>query len=727
MGHLSRKIRERDIQTLAGFVVPRSGQWTSWIIQGLPGCGVEEVFAGMVEQLQAEVANTENTCLIKLDFSSYWTEPVSQCVEAMLRFMPASTKPSASIDIEEQALSTLLSKLRERVTALAESGWHLIFVFDHFDAVLKFSKPDQVQHLLNTFQSLCYSPKYRTVNIIQCYRDIEDICQATNYSDYYKIFGSNHYRIASVSDKTLQKTLSDAFPNLSTPVIRQIAELSARYPEHAEVLLRFAEDVGETPIEQLALDALGLTFREWENSLTSDEATVLQAIRGGEVLGPEHFAGRRKLQRKGIVVEKNNKFRIASPLFEAFLSDRTGKLNDKQTVFVRQAGKLIHVHRRMLEQLFHGHYYIEWKPLQAPRPGDATVYLVTGEDQAGTPYRPCIVKIDNAQRSARESKNLKEARAMLGSLVPNILRRLSLRGQEAVVLEYATGDNKGYSVQQFADFYRERSAEEIGDLLSRVLGQALYPFYRRQVSKQKAARKLYFLPRLHQGEYDQIAETAKRSRFYQPNGDTLLLPGIGTALPNPGIHLRPPPESTTPDSPYGRFFLSKRPVGLCFAHGDLNPRNFLIDGIGNVHLIDFCEMKREGARFLDFVRLESEIKFKLTEVTSASLESILALESLLVEASTEKQLERLKQLPLDTLAQKMVYAVVALRQIARSICDEKVNDLQFDAEYKLGLLVQTMRISLFQDYPSESQREFAVLSSAMLIHRLDSLFCANEV
>jgi hypothetical protein len=729
MGHLSEKLRERDIQELTELVVPRLGQVANWLVQGLPGCGVEEVFAGLVENLQTEVAGSQNVSLIELDLSSYWTGPISQCVEAMLALMPALAEPTASTDAEEdQTFSVLLSKLRETVSTLAESGWRFIFVFEHFDAVLKFLESDQVQHLLNTFQSLCYNPRYHTVNIIQCFRDIDDICQATNCSDYYKIFGSNYYRVANVPGKTLEKMLRDADPGLNAPIIHQIVELSAGYPEHAEVLLRFAGDVGDNiSIDQLALDAPGLTFHEWENCLTTEETAVLLAIRGEQSLGLEHSAGRRKLQRKGIVVEKNGKFRIASPLFELFLSDRRGKVDEKQTVFVRQVGNLSDVHRKMLEQLFHGHYYIEWKLLQAPLPGNATVYLVTGEDRNGTPYRPCIVKIDNAQRSASEIKNLEEARAMLGSLVPNLLKQHSLGGQEAVILEYATGDNKGYSVQQFADFYQERSAEEIDDLLNRVLGQALYPFYRKQMCKQEVARRLYFLPRLHQGEYDQIAELAKRSSFYQSSDDTLRLPGIDTPLSNPGIYLRPPPESAAPDSPYGRFFLLKRPVGLCFTHGDLNPRNFLIDGIGNVHLIDFCEMRRDGARFMDFVRLEAEVKFKLTEVTPASLESMLALESLLVEASTEKQLERLKQLPLGVLARKMVYAVAALRQIARSICEEAIDDLQFDAEYKLGLLAQTMRISLFQDYLNEPQREFAVLSSALLVHRLDNLFSTNHV
>lgn len=728
MGRLSRKLREQNIEKLVGDIVPPAGEWENWVILGLPGCGVEEVFRGLVERVRVEVAKSEKGHLIELDFSSYWTGSVSQCVNAMLKMMPsAETEPVASIGRQEQPFTTLLAKLEETVETLAKSDWHFTFTFHHFDAVLRFSKQNQVQALLSTFQKLYSDPKYHAINIIHCYRNIEDIWEATNRSDYYRVFERNYRRVAArVSDKTLKKALSDASPNLSPPTIRQLVELSAGYPEHAEVLLRFVEDAGDMTLEQLALDALSLTFREWENSLSTTEIATLQFLRGGTPSDPEDYLGIQTLQRKGIVVKKGQRFRIASPLFDSFLADRTGQIDDKQQVFVRKAGHLNPLHRQMLERLFHGHYYIEWKLLQTPLPGGASVYLVTGEDQDGFLYRPSILKIDNAQRSAAENKNLEQARAMLGSIVPNLLRRHKIKGKEAVVLEYASADNKSYAVQQFAGFYRQRSAEEISDLLSQVMGQALYPFYRQQVCKPRAAKKLYFLPRVRRGEYEQIAKMAQQSRFYQQSDDTLRLPGIDAPLPNPGIYLRPPRQAT-PDDPYNRFFISKRPVGICLAHGDLNPRNLLIDGIGNIHLIDFSEMKPERARFMDFTRLEAEIKFKLTEVSSASLESFLALESLLIESSSAKQLERIKQLPLESWARKMVHTIIALRQTARSICHEKVNDLQFNVEYKLGLLCQTMRLSLFQDYLSQSQSELAVLSSALLIHRLDEYFSTNDL
>jgi hypothetical protein len=592
-------------------------------------------------------------------------------------------------------------------------------VLDHFDAVLKVPEPNDVQRLLNTLQSLCYDPKYHASNIIRCYRDIEDICQTTNYSDYYKIFGSNHYRVTGVSDEMLKKLLEDSAAGLDSQLVRRIVALSAGCPEHAEVLLRFASDPVESSLEQRALGALDLTFRDWENSLSADETSALQTAKLARPFGPEHFAGRRKLQRKGILVETDGSAKIASPLFEQFLNVEKPAVEKGQETFIRRVAGLSHVHRSMLQELFKGRYYIEWKLLQPPLPGDATVYLISGEDQEGTPFRPCIVKIDSTERAASEIRNLDAARALLGSLVPNVLTRLSLKGQEALVMEYATGDNRNYTVQQFGEFYREHSAQDVGALLERVMGQALHSFYQKQSTKMEAGRKLYFLPRLHQGEFDEIAGLARKSRFYQSADDTLSLPGVGARLPNPGSYLKPPAESAAPASPYGRLFLDKRRVGLCRTHGDLNPRNFLVDGIGNVHLIDFCEMKQEGARFLDFVRLEAEIKFKLAEVADASLVAWVALDSLLVEARTDKQIERLRHLPIDQATRKLVHAIATLRRIAYSYCMEKTDELQLDTEYKLGLLAQTMRLSLFRDYLTPCQREFAVASAALLIGHLE--------
>jgi hypothetical protein len=148
----------------------------------------------------------------------------------------------------------------------------------------------------------------------------------------------------------------------------------------------------------------------------------------------------------------------------------------------------------------------------------------------------------------------------------------------------------------------------------------------------------------------------------------------------------------------------------------MNPRNLLIDGIGNIYLIDFSEMKDEekGTRFLDMVRLEAETKFKLAVLDSQSLDAFIAMEQLLIEARTLEDINRIRSLPLEAEARKMIAAVCALRQVARQISTEPADDPALDYEYKLGLLAQTLRISLFGNYLTEVEQEYAVVSSALL-------------
>lgn len=724
MGQLSKLLRKKDVRHIVDLIIPEYKRGVNWIVQGLPDSGVELVFSELVSALRADISDNSKIHLIELDFSSFWTKPLSSSIAFINGTITEELYREQEVDNITTDISTLLAGLSSMIEKYALKGHWFVFVFEHFDAISKFPEPDNVQYFLNVLQELCYNTKYHCSNIVQCYRDIDDICRTTNYSDYYKIFGSNHFRVTAIPEKKLHDSLLEEASDLGDSAIRRIVELSAGYPEHADVVLRFAREKEFSEVEQFCLDALDLSFKKWEDTLTPGERDVLRVIKDMQVLEPEHFSDKNKLRRKGIVQEKDNSFRIASPLFALYLSEQHGKTDDKQKVFLRRAGNLVNsAHIHLLEKLFNGRYYVEWKLLQRPLPGDATVYLITGEDQNGNSYRPCIVKIDSHEKIVSEVENMEKARDMLGPIVPEVLDRYNFKGQEAIIIEYATGANYDYSVKQFADFYREKSAAEVENLIFSVLRQAMFPFYKNQKLEQKAAKQFYYLPRLHQGEFEQIDAIAQRSKYFLD--DELNISIIPKKLPVPGTYLRPNKEGLESNSPYGRLFVAKRSMGTCYVHGDLNPRNFLVDGIGNIHLIDFSEMKEGWARFLDFVRLEVEIKFKLTEFLPSSLDSMLAVETLLVNLVSPSESGLLKSLPLEPSTQKMICAVTALRKTAWSLCEKSENEATFNLEYKIGLLAQTLRISLFQDYLSEVQQEFAVLSSAMLIdhieHSLDTL------
>ena len=369
------------------YINPNCEQSVNWIIQGLPDSGVEEVFGGLVKKLSTDLSQSADCVPVEIDFSSFWTNSVSNCVESILNQMPEIDDLVESQGDRNQ-LNDLLASLSRRALDRGKRGGSTIFIFTHFDAIAKFRDLSEVQQFLNILQEVCYNPKFHCANLVQCYNDIEDICQTTNYSDYYKIFGSNHYRVTNIHNEDLESAIKEHTPKLNSNLLAHIVKLSAGYPEHAEVLLRF---VGEADIESItrsAADAMAMTFKKWESSLTSAEIETLNLIKAGASLGLEHLSPRNKLRRKGIITESNNSLQIASPMFEIYLSERQPKIDNEQSVFIKGVGNLNPIHCQMFENLFRGHYYIEWKLLQAPLPGNATVYLISGEDKNANPYRP---------------------------------------------------------------------------------------------------------------------------------------------------------------------------------------------------------------------------------------------------------------------------------------------------------------------------------------------------
>ncbi|GEM_PF-1395740 len=713
-------IRHRDAQRVRELVLPKPDEVPrSLIIQGLPGCGVEQVFTDLGNWLRTEWAQPGFRILVEKNLSTFWVKPVVHLVRSIHEDASGSSHRTVLAETEPKAgdLETELVRLRESILHHAQGDGQLIFALDNFDALLKFPDPDQVQGLLNILQSLGYEHRYRTAFIICCCRDIEDICQTVNYSDFHKIFGTNHHRVSRVSDQDIERSARLSSPELDSQQIETIVALSAGYPEHADLLLRYTGPKEE--IRRQAVDALTLSFEEWVSCLTADEQQVLQLISRGQTIGYEHLFAQKKLLRRGILTEIDGDIKIASPLFQDHLMARVGKIHGDQTPCVRKAGLLAsNVHCTLLEQLFQGRYYLDWQLLQSPRTSDATVYLVSGEDERGVSYRPCIVKVHRSDMMDRELAATGNAMELLGPVVPRVLAQASLKGQKAVVFEYATGDNRSYEVRQFAEFYRTQPSEQVVSLLSKLFGQVLWPFYQTQMFKHRSASRLYFLPRLDQGEFDRLAEVARRSHFYDPDRDKIVLPNQQEPLANPATLLRPASED--PTCAYHRLFLEKRNAGLCLVHGDINPRNFLVDGIGNVHIIDFAAMKEEGGRFLDFARLETEIKFKLTDVgpTREEILSLTSVERMLTEASNDTALTMVLNLPFTDKVAKMVAAVAALRQTARSICQEKIEDIDFELEYKTALLAQTLRTSLYEGYLDQPQQEFAVVSAALITQHL---------
>src|SRR5690606_26206322 len=130
------------------------------------------------------------------------------------------------------------------------------------------------------------------------------ICRHTNYSDYYKIFGTNHSRIGRVSTSVLEKEINSYLPLALDENIRKITALSGGYPEIADVLIRETTMDDRLSVDENKLRNLysaALPFNSWIDCLSAEELLVLEKINSGSNLEKGDFFYKNKLLRKELL------------------------------------------------------------------------------------------------------------------------------------------------------------------------------------------------------------------------------------------------------------------------------------------------------------------------------------------------------------------------------------------------------------------------------------------
>jgi hypothetical protein len=151
---------------------------------------------------------------------------------------------------------------------------------------------------------------------------------------------------------------------------------------------------------------------------------------------------------------------------------------------------------------------------------------------------------------------------------------------------------------------------------------------------------------------------------------------------------------------------NSRSVPCSLIHGDLNPRNFLVDGAENIHVIDFSTLK-EGPTAKDFVRLEAELLLMLPQVVTCAEFSSLC--TLLLGAIPADAAAVLASAPLGLPVRRVVESVAAIRAQLSRACDCAIDPV----EYYASLALTATRIALFDDYLTPSS-SFAALLLATL-------------
>ena len=227
-------VRKIDVEKIISELLPANARSPhSLIIQGLPGSGCEYIYGQVVEQLQNDWCNNSNNKIIRINLTSHWIYPVAHLVQTIIT--DVNNLLGQSIDLSGMDIDLLLLTLRERVTDFSKKNGVILFCLDNFDLILKFDDPVGIQHFLNTLQSIGYDPSLSASFLIKCYRDIEDICRSSNYSDFYKIFGLNHYIVKKPSEKLLKESL--VYSGLDEKKWDQVIRICAGIPEHIQLIL----------------------------------------------------------------------------------------------------------------------------------------------------------------------------------------------------------------------------------------------------------------------------------------------------------------------------------------------------------------------------------------------------------------------------------------------------------------------------------------------------------
>ncbi len=290
-----------------------------------------------------------------------------------------------------------------------------------------------------------------------------------------------------------------------------------------------------------------------------------------------------------------------------------------------------------------------------------------------------------------------------------------------LVVELACADNRDYQVRTLQELFEgavgsptasvtakssggRRSSVEA--FLKRLLGSVMAPLYRDPVQQQRRINHLYAVPK--PAETQDLREIC--DKYLEGAREDLLFTGLGecAALQDGSSKLLGAVQTD---------FRDPRPILICSAiHGDLNPRNCLIDGAENVHLIDFASLG-EGALAKDFARIECEILFRLASCSGArgyySLLPILLGPPDLVTAS-----QRTACLPLSEPMLSAAAAVLAVRMEFMAYGATRSSRRELQQDYAAALSATAVRLALFTDYLTDVQTSAALVYALLALDKL---------
>jgi protein-tyrosine phosphatase len=214
-----------------------------------------------------------------------------------------------------------------------------------------------------------------------------------------------------------------------------------------------------------------------------------------------------------------------------------------------------------------------------------------------------VLKIGQEDLIGRERTAFERIEHVLGNNAPNITEFADLDGRGALKYRYATMG--GGSVKTFQQLYQGGiSREETEKYLQTVFGDQLGRFYQAATLEWTNLLEYYwYSPERAPGVRKNVEELIGGPA----EGDYIKL-STGHEFPNPCVFYEKDLAEIMPYATRSTFF--------SYVHGDLNGANIMVDGQGNVWLIDFFHTHR-GHVLKDLIKLENDLLYIYTLVESA--------------------------------------------------------------------------------------------------------------
>ncbi len=254
--------------------------------------------------------------------------------------------------------------------------------------------------------------------------------------------------------------------------------------------------------------------------------------------------------------------------------------------------------RRLVEYLFRDCREVRLEPLSGGFSG-SRVFRSASLDRQGLSQVAYVVKTDTHARIAQERVSVESVETLLGAASPRLSDYVDLETRGAIKYQFAS--MHGGPVRTLQKSWRElRTPEEVRALFGNVVSRVLSRLYQRpQLEPVQIFRHYGFSPAYAASTLARVDRLAERV-----SGDKLWVAGLADALPHPhgfyaGLADR----------------LAEEPLetACCWVHGDLNLANLLLDGGGNVWMIDYF-WTRVAHALMDIAKLENDIKFILLPV-----------------------------------------------------------------------------------------------------------------